>query len=313
MIKWETCQSKRKRENEAILKLSCPCLRIPIYKEKPIMKQVVFILCVMLLISFGSPIQAEEGNSPTRAENRLENIEARVSQKTEKKDELKTNAESRLKEKATKEIIRRIESLNKLVLKINAVKRLSSTQKADMVKQVNDEITSLTTLKTTIAGLTDIATIRTSVQSIMKSYRIYVLYMPKMTIIANADKILNLIEGEMTTLTTKLQMRIDEAKAKGNVVETMTTLMAQRQVKLTEATVAANGAITKVVGLTPDEWPGNKTELQGARTMLETARKAMNDGQKLANQVRTQLKGMGIPKTTVTPGVSVSPTEAPED
>jgi len=115
-----------------------------------------------------------------------------------------------------------------------------------------------------------------------------------MTIIANADKILNLIEGEMATLTTKLQMRIDEAKSNGHDVVILTDLMNQRKVKLDDATTQANNAIAKVIVLTPDGWPGNKTELQAARDMLKTARKDINDGQKLANQVREQLKAVKI-------------------
>ncbi|MFH0749433.1 MAG: hypothetical protein V1917_00785 [Candidatus Gottesmanbacteria bacterium] len=267
------------------------------------MKKLIVVICVALITPFVTPVYGEEGATSTRA---VERLETRGTQKAEKREEIQTNATTRLKEKANKEIDRRIASLTKLIDKINAVKRLTAAQKTEMAVQVQTEITSLTNLKTTIAGLTDIAALRTSVQSIVKSYRIYVLYIPKMTIIANADKILNLVEKEMAALTEKLQLRINEANGKGYSVEVVTALMAERQTKLTEATTQATAAITKVVGLTPDGWPGNKTELQSARNMLQLARKAMNDAQKFANQVRTQLKAMGSPKTTVTP----TPTES---
>jgi DNA repair exonuclease SbcCD ATPase subunit len=261
------------------------------------MKKILFIFCLTLIIS--SPIYAQDGNTPQT--NRQGAVEARVTEKAERKEGILTTAVTRLQEKANKEIERRIASLTKLMEKINAVKRLTDAQKTTMVGQVQAEIDSLTALKTTIAGQTDIAALRTSVQSIVKSYRIYVLYIPKLTIIANADKILNLIEGEMTTLTAKLQLRIDEAKGKGYTVETMTSLMAERKIQVDEAKTLATNAINTVTVLTPDGWPGNKTQLQEARDMLKTARKNLNDAQKFASQVRVQLgqlKPTGSPKPT---------------
>ncbi len=239
------------------------------------MKKLFILLVLTTVALFGQPVYAV--NTATKSG-------------IDKKEEVKANVTTRLKEKAYKEIDRRIASLNKLIEKIRAVKRLTESQKSTMVSQVQAEIDSLTALRATIAGQTDIAALRTSVQSIVKSYRIYVLYIPKMTIIANADKILNLIEGEIAALTTKLQARIDEAKSKGTDVTSLTTLMSQRKAKLDDATTQAKGAITKVTALTPDGWPGNKTELQAARDMLQIARKDLNDAQKLAGQVRVGLK-----------------------
>jgi len=273
------------------------------------MKKLLFILCVTVLASFIAPIYAEESGLQNQ-EGRQNAVGARVTQMQERKTTIQTNTISRLKEKATKEIDRRIASLTKIIEKIKAVKRLTEAQKTTMVGQVQTEIDSLTTLKTTIAGLTDIAELRTSVQSIVKSYRIYVLYIPKLTIIANADKILNLIEGEIATLTTKLQMRITEASTNGFDVTSLNSLMSQRKTKIDDATTQANNAIAKVTALTPDGWPGNKTELQKARDMLKTARKDLNDAHKLANQVRVhlvQLKPTGTPKPTGT----VTPTPTP--
>ncbi len=261
------------------------------------MKKFLFIVGFGIALCITSSVYAVEETItntpiPIKIEDRRAAIEVRATQKMEKRIENTTNITSRLKEKAIKELDRRIASLTKLIEKITVIKRLTEVQKSTLFAQVQEEITSLTTLKTTITGQTDIEALRSSIQSIVRSYRIYVLYIPKMNIIANGDKILSLIEGEMTTLTTKLQMRIDEVKAKGISVDAINGLMTQRQAKLTEATTQARGAIKKVVVLTPDGWPGNRTELQSARAMLEIARKAMNDAQKLAGQIRDLLKGV---------------------
>ncbi len=257
------------------------------------MKKLYMLVIALIFTLLASPISAENTTGIL-----LETRGVKITQKAEKRAEITANVTTRLKEKAYKEIDRRIASLNKLIEKINAVKRLTSDQKSTMVGQITTEVANLTTLKTKIEGETDIVTLRTDVQSIVKSYRIYALYIPKMTIIANADKILNLIEGELATLTTKLQAWITEASTKGIDVTFLNSLMSQRKTKIDEVTTQANGAITKVTPLTPDGWPGNKTELQAARDMLKSARKNLNDAQKLANQVRVQLKAA---KSTGTP------------
>ena len=125
-----------------------------------------------------------------------------------------------------------------------------------------------------------------------------------MTIIAHGDRILSIVDGEMTTLKTKLKARIDEAAGKGKNVDTLTVLMTQYQTKLDDAKTQANSAITKVTPLTPSGWPGNKTELQAARDLLKVAQKDLTDAIKIANDIRTQLKAMnpiGTPKTTKAP------------
>ena len=131
---------------------------------------------------------------------------------------------------------------------------------------------------------------RTDVQSIVTSHRVYLLYIPKIEIIINADKILTLIEQDMTVLTGKLQLHIDSAKSAGKDVNALVNLMADRKTKLVDATTQATNAIAAVLPLTPDGWPGNKTTLQSSRDMLKTARKDVNDAQKLAGQVRVGLK-----------------------
>src|SRR5690242_2276480 len=61
-----------------------------------------------------------------------------------------TNALERLKGKADKEIDRRVTGLTHLVDVINKIKRLSTDQKTSLAAQVQEQITSLNTLKTKI-------------------------------------------------------------------------------------------------------------------------------------------------------------------
>ena len=172
--------------------------------------------------------------APTKAALQLE----RRIQKTELK-----------RERAYQEIDRRIEALNQLIERINKIKRISEEQKTSLVAQVQAEITSLTNLRTKIAADTDLATLTADKKSIVDSYRVFVIFMPKITIIAHADAIIETAEL---------------MKTKNPSTETL--------VKITEAINQANSAISKVINLDPSGYPGNKSELQSARSMLQVAR-----------------------------------------
>jgi len=228
--------------------------------------------------------------TPTRALERRITIESSTSGKKIKTEDIQANVINKLKEKAIRELTRRLESLSKLIGKINGLRHLTVAQKGTMTGQIQTEINSLTALKTKITGDSDIATLRTDVQSIVSSYRIYALYIPKIAIIANADKILNLAQGDMAILTAKLSLRIDERSKNGVDITTISGYMLQRKGKLDDAILQANNAIAKILPLTPSGWPGNKTDLQSARDMLQKARLELNEAQKLANEVRVQLK-----------------------
>jgi len=153
------------------------------------------------------------------------------------------------RERAYQEIDRRIEALNQLIERINKVKRITEEQKTSLISQVNAEITSLTNLRAKIAANTDLVTLNADKKSIVDSYRIFVVFLPKITIIAHADAIIETAEL---------------MKEKNPSTDELT--------KVTEAINQANSAISKVINLDPAGYPGNKSELQSARSMLQVAR-----------------------------------------
>ncbi|MCX6793727.1 MAG: hypothetical protein NTY06_01335, partial [Candidatus Gottesmanbacteria bacterium] len=195
---------------------------------------------------------------------------------------------SRLKTRADAEITRRITAFNLLLTKINAMKRLTPDQKMTFTNGIQGQMTSLNALKTKIDADTDITTLRTDVQSIVKAYRIFALYMPQVNIMAHADRILALID-EMNAISAKLQTRIDEAKTAGKDTSSMQSLMTDRAAKLKDAATQANNAIVAVVALTPDGYPGNKTTMQSAQKMLQTARQDLVNALQDMQQIRQLL------------------------
>jgi hypothetical protein len=206
-----------------------------------------------------------------------------------------------LKARAEKELTRRLNALNKLATSLQNVKRLSADQKTTMIADVQTQITSLTALQTKINQDTDEATLKADVQSIVKSYRIYALYMPKIEILVAADKILS-TNDTLTTLATVLQTQITSAQTKGQDVTALNALLADMQAKIADAKTQSQNAITTVTPLTPDGYPANKTSLTSARDMLKVAR---SDSRAALADAKKIIKS--LVKTTVTTTPSVTP------
>ena len=207
-----------------------------------------------------------------------------------------------LQARADKEITRRLESLQKLITRINEFKKLSAAQKTALTTQVQAQITSLTALQAKIKADTDPATLKTDVQSIIGSYRIYALFMPQIQILGAADRLLTTAD-EMSSHAATLETKINEAQAKGQNVTDLQTLLADMNAKVTDAKTQGQNAINAVTPLTPDGYPGNKTILQSARQMVVMGIKDLNTARQDARKVIVGLMKFGKieSKPTATP------------
>lgn len=219
----------------------------------------------------------------------------------------KTNKEkqavTRIKDRSDKEIGRRIDSLNKLISRINEMKKISKEQKAILTAQIQTQITDLTTLKTKVDADTDLQNAKTDAQSIIKSYRIYALFIPKIHILATSDRMLDAID-KTSTIAAKLNTRISEAKGKGQDVSSLESLYSDMQSKITDAKTQAQNAIDLVTPLVPEGYPGNKTSLMDARKILMAGRQDLQsariDARKIVNELKSVLnqKKTDLPSST---------------
>ena len=137
-------------------------------------------------------------------------------------------------------ITQRITSLNALVTRVNAMQKLSDTEKSTLATSLQGEVTQLTTLKATIDADTVAATLKTDMQSITKSYRIYMLVLPQASIAAASDRVLTIV-GLMDAVQTKLTTRIGQITTPP---ASIATAMADITAKLADATTQANAAVS---------------------------------------------------------------------
>lgn len=215
------------------------------------------------------------------------------STKPAKSTKLAKNIEEALK-KADTEISKRIDSLNKVMEKIDGMKNVSDSEKVSLKEDLQSEITKLTALKSKISSDTDLATIKKDLASITSGSRIYMLVIPRANILASVDKI-NTIATMLGTVSTKLQARIDELKASGKDVTIFQTAIDNIVTKISDAKEEALTAQTTILDLTPDngnkvKLDSNNTALKAAKLNIKTANQDLTSARKSASIVTDGLK-----------------------
>ena len=202
------------------------------------------------------------------------------------------------KNRANQEIDRRITALTSLETRVNAMSRVSTSMKATISSGIQGQITLLTNLKTKIASDSDIATLKTDIQSITNSYRIFVLIIPQGHIAATVDAI-NTTDDLMTTFQSKLQTRLDAAQTAGNDTTAEATLLADMNAKIAQSKVLAQAAIDLTANLKPDNGDqtvlqSNNLALKAGREKLKVARADLQAARSDAQKILVALKGMKV-------------------
>lgn len=167
--------------------------------------------------------------------------------------------------RADAEITRRINALNALTARVNAMVRLSATDKSNLSASISNQVTAMNTLQTQIAAdaaANSTSSLKADVQSITSSYRIFILVLPQGMIEAAADRVLT-IASTMNDLSAKFGARITTAQAAGNDVTAASATLGDFNAKVADANIQANAAASEVASLTPDN--GNAT-IQASNT-----------------------------------------------
>lgn len=202
------------------------------------------------------------------------------------------------KARSVQEIDRRIAALNRLITRIEAMKKISATAKSNLTAEVKVEITKLADLKVKIEADTDIATLRTDITSITKSYRIYALIMPQISILAAADRI-NTAADMIVAVVAKLETRIDEAEDDGVNVSGLAAIVANIKAEAESAKVNASAAVTLVTNLEPDNGDraiaeANNKALREAHAKIKAAHADLQQAHGLAKNVIQRIRETGI-------------------
>ena len=195
--------------------------------------------------------------------------------------------------RAAQEIERRIEALTKINVRIGGVTKISDQFKANLNTNIQNQITALTALKVKIDGDTDLNTLKTDVQSITKSYRIFALIMPQTHIAAMADRTATAI-NIMIGIGNKLQARLTEMQNAGADVSALIATLSDMGAKISDAQAKAQAAVDVTATLVPDD--GDKDKMAANKAALTEGRDNLKEAhQDLVNArkyITTILKGI---------------------
>jgi hypothetical protein len=181
-------------------------------------------------------------------------------------------------DRADQEITRRVNALNALNARVVAMVRLSATDKNNLSSSIQSQITAMNTLQTQIsadAAANNTSSLKTAVQSITASYRIFMLILPQGTIEAAADRALTIV-GIMNDVATKFSVRIQAAQSAGNNVTAAQTTLVDLNTKVSDANTQTTAATAEVASLAPDNgsstiMASNTAALKDARSKIQAA------------------------------------------
>ncbi len=176
-------------------------------------------------------------------------------------------------QRADEEIARRITALNALSTRINEVQRLSSDEKNTLSASIQSQITLMNNLQAQIAAdvqSNSTSSLKTDIQSITKSYRIYILIIPQGAIEAASDRALIIANG-MSTISGQLQARIaSSTDVSASVIASAEASLSDMNAKVADANTQATAANSEVESLMPDN--GNQSVEQSNTAALKDAR-----------------------------------------
>jgi predicted nucleic acid-binding Zn-ribbon protein len=251
----------------------------------------IFLGVIILASAFhsyaavGSLIQTKEAVL-TQRENRIATREAKITQ-------VQANISQDLRDRAEKEISRRLSYLNELIKQLSGIRKLSSAQKTDLQGQIQTQIDGLNALQVKINADTDNATLKTDVKSIIGNYYIFLFFRVKVNLLVASDRA-SATADNLSGIATKLQTRIDQAKTAGNDVANLTSQLSDMNAKITDAKTQIGAVQTELTPLTAQGYPGNKSILTDARTKVKTVITDLKNAYTDALQIRNGLKGLKI-------------------
>jgi predicted nucleic acid-binding Zn-ribbon protein len=255
------------------------------------MKKIFLVVMLGMILSASSAYAV--GSLAQERATALTQREANIASRGAKITQAQANISQDLKQRAEKEITRRLDFLNDLITKLNGIKKLSSAEKADLQGQIQTQIDGLNALQTKINADTDNTTLRADVKSIIGNYYIFLFFRVKVNLLIAADRT-SATSDNLKGIYTKLQTRINQAQTSGVDVTLLNPILSDMNAKITDANTQITAAQTELTPLTAQGYPGNKLTLEDARSKIKTAVTDLKAAYKDAIQIRNDLGGIKI-------------------
>jgi hypothetical protein len=149
----------------------------------------------------------------------------------------------------------------------------------------------LTSLETTLDHESSLASVQSDLMAIVKDYRVYLLFARQVTLVEGADAVVA-TQAHFTTLSGKLQNRINAAAAKGKNTSAASAQLADMNSAVSRAMTDVSGLSSALLLLTPTAYNAGsaKSVLSHARNAILRARAQLLDARGDALRVVADLR-----------------------
>jgi len=255
------------------------------------------ISLLTLTLPFSGSVYAEEQNNLKQGQNQNNSPSSQSSMSSESASSTSSNKTydglnsaqqkqhlSNIQTRGAEEINRRITTLNQLLTRVSDASHLTASDKAALTNEIQNEITGLTNLKTTLASETALSSAKTLAQDIYSDYRVYSLIVPQVRMVIYADD-QQTNEAKLSTLAGKLQTRISSASLSVTDTTTVNNDLSDMNSKISAAQSLSSNVERSVINITPAQYDANHQILSTYHQDLQTAHSdniaAHNDGKNI--------------------------------
>jgi hypothetical protein len=192
------------------------------------------------------------------------------------------------------EISRRLTTLSKLSSRVSSSNVLTSSDKAALSSEISAAVSGLNSLKATIDSDSTVADLRSDVTKIATQFRVYLLVVPQVNLVAAADGVLA-AQPHFASIGTDLAARIAAAQAAGKDVTAAQAALDAMNTQVANAVSLATGLPAKLLPLTPADYNAGSAGpvIRSARTALGQARVDLRAAVAAAQTCRTALRAIG--------------------
>jgi hypothetical protein len=176
-----------------------------------------------------------------------------------------------IQKQAAADIARRLSSLSVAINDVTNSTAISAGDKTTLLATLNNDVTGLTALGTTIANDTTAQQALTDSKTIYTGFRVYALALPQVHFAAAADTITVTVLPKLTDAQSKLAALLAGADS-GKNTPAVQALMTDLGNQITAITGATTGLSATVLAYTPAQYDANHALLSPARGSLAISR-----------------------------------------
>jgi chromosome segregation ATPase len=189
-----------------------------------------------------------------------------------------------LQTKADAKITKSTSDLSKYLTRVQAMKKLSSTELATITGQLQAQLSSLASSKAKIDADTTVADVRADIKSLTAAHATFALTLSQDRLLTSTDKISTIIP-QMTTVEAKLQTRITAAQTAGKDVTSAQASLTDMQAKLADANTQYTEAQSEAAGTQSD-----KTTLKDAQSKIKAVTQDLKAARADITAIRAEVK-----------------------